>query len=119
MGFAGLLWNENQNMTPQTDLPTYPRLEEWVLELAGDPYQPPEQQVRYLSGKVYGHPKCEDGRSVRTSVVIETNGRLVTTQSGTVYQLGRVDASYRAWAEANFPGNWNDDHPIRVANPLA
>lgn len=40
-----------------------------------------------LYGRVYGHPKVEDGKEVRTSPIISHQGKYVTTQSGTVYFL--------------------------------
>jgi len=49
-----------------------------------------------IEGMVYGHPKKEDGKRVRTSAIHEVNGRIVKTRSGSVYGLGIPNPD---WAE--------------------
>ena len=48
-----------------------------------------------LHGKVYGHPKIEDGHRAHTSkiVLIERGGR-ITTETGTVYLLGDKNQNF-------------------------
>ena len=48
-----------------------------------------------LHGKVYGHPKIQDGHRAHTSKItlIERGGR-ITTESGTVYLLGEMNPHF-------------------------
>lgn len=74
------------------------RLERWGVVLNGNVYQAPECQARALQGVVYGHPKKPDGTSVQTSAIVGVDGRLVTTSSGTTYELvGEPDDDYAAY----------------------
>ncbi len=64
------------------------------------PILPPEHRGQAFDGKVYGHPRFNDGDRITTSNIIEVkNGRFIT-QSGSEYELGEVDPAY----EAAFPG---------------
>jgi hypothetical protein len=52
-----------------------------------------------LHGKVYGHPKIEDGHRAITSMIVGINwegedGVLVTTESGTIYKLGAPNPNF-------------------------
>jgi hypothetical protein len=64
---------------------------------AGDAYTSPECARRCLVGVVEGHPVKADGTCVRTSQVVASAGRVVTTASGTRYLLGGVDPAYAAY----------------------
>lgn len=75
------------------------RLENWCIVSDGDPYLAPEMQKSYLNGKVYGHPRFDEGHYVTTSRIIEVKDGKVHTRSGSVYELGKVDPSY----EEQFP----------------
>lgn len=76
------------------------RLENWAV-VNTDPYRAPEDQKPHLSGKVYGHPRFEDGHDIVTShiVSIDAVNHTVTTNSGSVYELGTVDPEW----EKQFP----------------
>jgi len=71
------------------------QLKNWaVVYKDWDGYTAPEAMKLYLSGEVYGRPPREsdgkefpDGKRVWTSSVKEVNGRLITTRSGSVYEL--------------------------------
>ena len=89
-----------------------PRLERWSLvNLAASPWQPPEVGVQGLHGRVYGHPRFEDGDEVTTTRVVKVEVEklyapdgvscciAVLTASGSRYTLGEVDPGY----EAAFP----------------
>lgn len=90
-----------------------PRLENWYITYKDESvYCPPEQQLPYLCGTVYGHNRCEDGRQVTTSRVIAGSGNKVYTASGTEYILGEPEQAYVAWCVAN------GKHVPTVVNPI-
>ncbi len=67
-----------------------------------------------LSGFVTGHPKKRDGKLIVTSPVTKTDGRLVTTASGNVYELvGEPDPSFLAFLES-IGRQYNSDAPLVV-----
>lgn len=76
--------------------PTHVKLYNWSVQTS-NPYAAPEQGARSLKGRVEGHPNFDDGDKVRTSRVVSSKGRLVTTSSGRTYRLGRICPKYRAW----------------------
>lgn len=43
----------------------------------------------------------DDGRHVRTSRIVKAEGRLVTTNSGSVYELGDPLPNYVDWCREN------------------
>lgn len=69
-------------------------LQNWSLVFR-DPYKAPEIQHPALHGKVYGHPRFEDGSTVTTSSVVGiTEDGKIKTYSGSEYELGVVDQKY-------------------------
>ena len=93
------------------------RLENWATGYRPssneNPYLSPQQRARVLVGAVYGRPDRPDGHRVRTSRIVSASGRLVVTDSGSIYELGTPDPEYVAWVVAEF-GAWNDENPVRV-----
>lgn len=79
------------------------RIENWaVITPADDPYKVPELRKPSLQGKVFGHPRFEDGHRVTTSSIQgKTETGEVVTYSGSHYKLGQIDPSY----EERFPGS--------------
>lgn len=47
-----------------------------------------------LFGKVYGHPRFDDGDKVTTSRIMEVNGKIVKTKSGSEYELKEPSESF-------------------------
>lgn len=45
----------------------------------------------FLHGKVFGSPNFEDGKEIRTSMLIGKEGEVVVTRSGSRYELGEPD----------------------------
>jgi hypothetical protein len=92
-----------------------PRLEKWscCFTDAENPYLAPECRTIRLQGKVYGHPSFDDGSDVVTSRIVKTEGRTITTYSGSVYVLGEVEPGYREWLAKNRP-NWDPENPITM-----
>lgn len=72
------------------------RIEHWAVADAhgASEYEAPESRPRALVGRVFGHPRKQNGEFVKTSEIVEVIGRRVTTASGTVYLLGQVDPMY-------------------------
>ena len=52
-----------------------------------------------LVGKVFGHPRIEEGEFVFSSPIVslDMNNQAVVTRN-TVYRLGEASAGYKAWA---------------------
>ena len=88
------------------------RLENWAVCSCGSPYTAPELITSHLHGVVLNHPCFQMGSMVTTSRIVGINGRLITTKSGTVYELGRADCVYKAWCAANGV-DIDEDRPIK------
>ena len=73
------------------------KLDNWSVLSDQDPYRAPEMRSSRLKGIPTGHPRKQDGKTIYTSPVVSVDGRKVTTRSGTVYRLGRIDPLYRKW----------------------
>lgn len=78
----------------------------------GQAFEAPEIRDHFhLVGNVDGR---EDDDPVFTSLVVKAEGRLVTTRSGSVYELGKPDHEYLAWLAEH--GKTIDlDQPVKVA----
>jgi hypothetical protein len=77
------------------------RLEEWATVIYPDPWQPPEMQSIAIRGKIYNHPNYEDGHEIITSSIASANGKIITTKSGSIYQLGKINKEFVKWMEDN------------------
>jgi hypothetical protein len=76
-------------------------IKKWSLVDSEDPYLPPERRYAQLQGFVYGHPKHDDGKYVRTSMIVDADGRVVKTVSGSTYLLDEPEPEYLIWLEEN------------------
>lgn len=81
------------------------------------PYTAPELVRLYLRGFAHDHPKL-GSQEIQTSAVInfhlgKNGARLVTTKSGSVYLLGKINPKYRKWLKKHYP-NWNWREPIKM-----
>jgi len=56
-----------------------------------------------LHGVIFGHPKHDDGKQVRTSVIVGKVGKFIQTAGGSLYELGKVRKEY----EQKFPDAFN------------
>ena len=76
------------------------KLDNWAVVFE-DPYLPPERQTKHLCGVVTGHPnpRHEDGKEIVTSTIKAVSGRVVTTMSGTTYELGEANPQYQSFME--------------------
>ena len=91
-----------------------PTLENWqVAYETQDPYCPPECNGRILIGTVTGHSRHKDGTQIQTSRLTATEGRMVTTHSGTRYRLGEPSTGYRDWLRDHNP-DWDPENPITL-----
>jgi hypothetical protein len=74
----------------------------------GDPYHAPEAPRLRLAGY-----RDKDAKRVHTSVIVEVNGREITTYSGSVYILEDIDPDYLKFLDET--GDvYDPDNPIRV-----
>lgn len=92
------------------------KLENWATIATPDPWLAPELQRLHLVGEVYSHSNPErfpDGKSIRTSYVVEVKGRIVKTWSGSVYRLGKIDPAFRKFLKKKRP-DWDWRNPITM-----
>lgn len=90
-------------------------LKDWSV-VALSPYSPPEAGS-LLTGFVYGHPKHSDGTEIRTSPIVKSDKNLVTTYSGSVYELDEPDpifVEYCKQAGVHVPTKENPIKPKTV-----
>ncbi len=74
------------------------KIENWAVVTPNpNPYLPQEVQSASLQGKVFGHPRFDDGKKITTSSIVGKNksGKVVTV-SGSEYKLGNIDPSYES-----------------------
>jgi len=68
-----------------------------------------------LTGNVFGHSNIRDGEIVTTTPMVKTEGRLITTHSGTVYELGKAKDDYVKFVHS-MPGkedwDFDGDNPV-------
>ena len=88
-------------------------LEEWTV-VGSSPYQPPENSVQLLTGKIYKHATFDDGKRVSTSAIVSVNGNIIETKSGSFYKLGKPHNDYVAWCEDKGYHVPTPEEPIRV-----
>jgi hypothetical protein len=90
------------------------KLQDWAVRPRyKDPFMAPEHNPNCLEGLVEGHPRKEDGKRVLTTPIVESEGRIVTTRSGTKYRLGRVSRKYRRWLTKEGLA-YNPRQPIKI-----
>ena len=74
------------------------KIENWAI-VGLNPYAAPEVQSECIVGIIYGHPKHDDGKRVRTSRIVRASEGVITTKTGSIYELGEVNKEY----EEEFP----------------
>jgi hypothetical protein len=87
------------------------RIEQWSTELCpGLPFVAPEQHDHmHVLGIV-------DGKKKLTSRVVASEGRTITTRSGSRYELGEPDPDFAAWCiKRGKP--LDPEQPIKVITP--
>jgi hypothetical protein len=73
-------------------------LENWSMYLHGSVYDAPEVLSHVLVGTVYGHPRKEDGKWIRTSSIVALDLVAGTCRTrNTLYELGEPDERYLGW----------------------
>lgn len=76
-------------------------LDMWSLVVKPDnPYMAPELMGRRLSGLAVNHPRLGTN-FVTTSTIHKVIGRLVITNSGTIYKLGAMHPKYKQFLRKN------------------
>lgn len=85
-------------------------IENWFIGRKTDPFQAPETAYNIICGIV-------DGVKIATSMIVDNNGRMITTASGTVYELGEISQDYLNWMKENdIP--YDCDNPIKTVDKL-
>lgn len=90
------------------------KIEDWSVKVKDDGYTPPEQQRLCLHGKIQDHPRFPPTKNVLTSPISSVDGRVVTTSSGSVYELGTPNAEYMDWCRENGKHVPTEDEPIKT-----
>lgn len=94
-------------------------IEDWYVSVSeADAYQPPENQRQCLTGVVAKHKSIRDGVvrdnvRVTTSYIVDVDGKEVTTRSGSVYTLGKIQHEYREYLREIRP-DWDEENPITM-----
>ena len=92
-------------------------LRDWCVcfRPSADPYTPPELLSSCLGGKIYGRAdRFEDGNEVTTSRIVKSEGRKVTTKSGSVYVLeGPPAKSYLDFLKS-IGYDYDEENPIKI-----
>jgi hypothetical protein len=78
-----------------SNMATY-HLYKWSIQGSFGPYSAPESIRPCLVGF-----RGEDAKRVITSHIVETNGREITTSSGSVYILEDIDPDYLKYLDAS------------------
>ena len=74
-------------------------IEDWCVVIDNySPYMAPEATIGVIRGKVFGHPKFEDGSYIITGRIKKAQGRRLATDNNE-YILGSIDPHYEAWCE--------------------
>ncbi len=89
-----------------------PKMKNWSV--VSDPYQAPEIREHRLAGEVYGHPLFPDGYSVTTSEIVKTEGRTVTTKSGTLYELENAHPDYEKYVREVLKREIDPNNPVKI-----
>lgn len=90
------------------------KLENWKMVELADPFMAPEMRSPRLGGNVHGNPRFEEGYAITTSPIESVEGRVVTTRSGSVYELGDPDPEYLKWCQENGQHIPLGDNPIKL-----
>jgi hypothetical protein len=88
------------------------KLECWSVTQGDVRYIAPEHRTSRVQGVVQDHPCFPRDAKIVSSPIDQVEGRIVTTRSGTRYQLGRIDPQYRAYLKRN-------GYPYDPHNPVA
>lgn len=78
-----------------------------LIQEVDDPYKPPEQKVAKLVGF-----KDQNKSPVKTSAIVEVNGREVVTYSGSIYILEDIDPNYLKFLD-DTGEVYDPENPIR------
>lgn len=71
------------------------RLEDWaIITTEQNPLLAPKLLAKCLTGKLYNHPKFDDGVNVTTSAFTAQTDGCVVTNSGSIYELGAINPEY-------------------------
>jgi hypothetical protein len=77
-------------------------------------YQAPEHQRKY----VFGYRRS-DGKAIMTSYIKDVRGRIISTASGSLYELGTISPGYLEYMKNNrIQFSWEEPIQFKRSNPL-
>jgi len=74
-----------------------PQIRDFALIKRQDPYVAPERQANVVGGKIYNHPRVDDGKGIQTSQVQKVEGRIVHTRNSVYRLYGRPKKEFLDW----------------------
>ena len=90
-------------------------LEDWAVVEERRPGFARELRGVVLTGTAYGHPRHPDTAwPCTTSRLVSSEGRYVTTASGTIYQFGEPSPKYLEVMREHYAGRFDWDNPVKV-----
>jgi hypothetical protein len=93
------------------------KLNNWsVVYGEQNPYLAPELRSARLHGIVDDHPRLGKNVEVTTSKIVKAEGLIITTNSGSIYELELVDLKYLEYLQENNI-NFNPKQPITILVP--
>ena len=97
----------------------YPVIMNWSIEQLnkGDiRYQAPELYKIGILGKIYNHSKFKDNTEILTSYIIHSEGKIITTVSGSKYYIeGPPSKDYKYYCNQH-KINIDENNPIKLIN---
>jgi hypothetical protein len=91
------------------------KIKNWEMGGKYDPaFTAPEAQEYLIRGEIYNHPDFEDGESVRTASIKSVDGKIITTNSGSEYELENPSEEYVMWCQGAGCHIPTEDEPIKL-----
>lgn len=89
------------------------KIENWAVRYwKKDSWQAPETKEKSIEGNVYGHPNWADGSFIKTSPILNGEGRIVYTYNS-IYELGEPNPEYIKHCQDSGHYVPTEEEPIR------
>ncbi len=91
----------------------------WAVVIVPNHSNPYKEPRIRLGGLVTGHPEQPDGKDIVTSKIHSVNGRMITVESGHIYELiGPPEPIYQEYL-ASIGKVYDPINPIKLIQPKA